>query len=396
MRNGLAMCGVTAWMLGVVVSASAQEVDFDREAGFPVRIGERVILQEEALPEPVDTDNVRAVRDGDVLSLRGPRSRRELKRLDDRLEYTFRFELPASSDAWTYSLKIPLPAGTTVRVTHGFYRKTRHTPLIVGASDQELAFVRFIEVRGRTSFAIDTDPGGAWQDLANFDKQLRITRVVAEPNGLRLLFRRPWNHFGGGRMNVKLVCYGERVSFETLHPFHRSSYKTPLDALHWLDFTTHERAKQPMSMGAEPFDTERGYGWIDPPASLRVVYRGEQKALIDAGLVAASEPATFRMHCPPGDYLLTVTVGDLEGAVGPMSLAVNGEPWLDGLEVATGDFQSRTTAVTVNEARTIDLALDGEPWALNGVIVQPLRLAHEDYQTRRPWWHHELEPRDMD
>ena len=367
----------------------AEPLRFDEQDGLPVKRGDNIVIEKAALPFEIDWDALHRVDADNVFGLIGPASREEYADLGDRLEYTFEFRVPADPGKVTYQLRIPLPHGTVARVTHGSYRDTTHTDVVAGQTEKNIPFARFLTVESAGGdFSIDLDPMGAWQDDTDFDKQLRTCWVREAEEGLHIAFVRGWNKWGGGRLRAKLVIYPNLVAFETPHPFHLSSYKTPLETLYFLDFTNRPRTKPPVSVGVEAFNENLGYGWVDPAADLKIIDR-YPKGLMHASYATSNYPGTFRMLTPPGDYLLTLIVGDKDESAGPMSLSV-ADQTIGDFHVEPGGFISKTILVQPTEG-VIDIGVQGEKWILNGVILQPLMMSQEDYQQRRSWWIQSLE-----
>jgi len=394
-KKWIAQVALVCILVGALASASqiasGAELQFDAAKGLPIRLGNQVLVESATQSWPSE-NNPKILRTENLLTFLGKYSRREFARLDDRLEYTFQFNLPQSDETLSYCLSLPLPHGTAVTITHGDYSRVAKTDkLITGGEDQTIASARFITVPqfgAVAGFSIDLDPEGAWQDSADFDKPIRQSQVKITSDGLQICFVRPWNKWGHGRIKAKLVFYPQPVTFETQHPYSVAGYKQPLEPLYFLDFTNHIRTKSPFSIGKEIFDAQRGYGWLAPPSDLKIVDR-LPKALLHSGFATAAHRAVFQMKAPPGDYLLTVIAGDLEKPVGPMKVSVNGQPWLADLQSETAQFAAPHTVVSTSDS-IISIALKGEPWVLNGIILQPLMMASEDYHTRQRWWRQEV------
>jgi hypothetical protein len=389
---GAALLGAMAGVLLLAGQmASGAELRFDAEKGFPISLGDTVLIESETQSWP-ESGKAKVLRSEKLLTLPGEYSRREFAGLGDRLEYTFQFNLPPSDEAHTYCLSLPLPRNRKVLVTHGDYSRLAKTDeFTIGDKNQTLTFARFITVppSGEVAgFSIDLDPAGAWQDFGDFDKPIRQSRIKITDEGLQICFARSWNKWGHGRIRAKLVFYPQPVAFETLHPYSVAGYKQPLEALYFLDFTSRERTRPPLSVGTQAFDAQRGYGWPAPPAALKIVDRSPA-ALLHSGFATADQRAVFQMQAPPGDYLLTVIAGDLEKPVGPMKISVNGQQWLDNLKSEAAQFAAPHTVISTADGR-IALAVEGAPWVLNGIILQPLMTASEDYRVRQKWWRHDM------
>jgi hypothetical protein len=389
--NFVAFVFLLAGVFAMARSSAAQTLAYDDKAGLPLRLGQQVIVEKQTQSWPAEQKETVA-RTPQTLTFLADYSRREFARVEDRLEYSFQFNLPATMEQLSTCLFLPLVAGTPVQVTHGHYSRVAVTEtVVVGETEKSLGTVRFISVptRGEVAgFAVDTDPGGSWQDSADFDKQVGQCRVEVTPTGLRLCLARSANRWGQGRIQAKLVFYPKAVAFETIHPFSISGYKQALQPLYFLDFTNRKRDKTPFSVGPETFDASRGYGWVQAAAGLKIIDR--MKALLHGGFASGMQPATFRMVAPPGDYFLTVAVGDTQNAVGPMNIVLNGRPWLQNLQVARAAIENRHTVVQPTDGM-VTLQLTGNPWVLNSVALQPLLLAHEDFQMRRSWWNHNID-----
>ncbi len=378
-------------LLGMSNAAGAGEFSFDAEHGLPIRLGSQIVLDKQTQSWPAG-EHEKILRAPNTLTLFGKYSRKEFVSHGDRLEYSFQFNLPATQDGLSSCLFFPLSKGANVEVLHGGHSRIATTSLVtVGESAEAIKLVRLITVKGTgpgEGFTIDTDPAGAWQDSADFDKQLGQSEVSVTPRGLRLCFTRGANRWGQGRIQAKVIFYSTPQKFESLHPFAQSGYKQPLQPLYFLDFTNRTRTNAPFSVGKESFDTQRGYGWVNPTPELVIVDRG-LKALLHGGFATGKLPATFQMAAPPGDYFLTIAVGDLENAIGPMNIMVNDKAWIQGLSLGKARIENRHTVVSPTNG-IISLSLTGAPWVLNSVALQPLMLEREDFQMRRSWWNYDV------
>ncbi len=69
-----------------------------------------------------------------------------------------------------------------------------------------------------------------------------------------------------------------------------------------------------------------------------------------------------------------------------MQVKINGQECLHDFSLDAGRFANPHFAVEALDGR-IEIELEGARWVLNGVFVQPLMTAQEDFHLRRSWWH---------
>lgn len=365
-------------------AAWAQSVSFDAGTGLPIRIGDRVVL--EVVREPLPDATARRLEGETGYTLLRPSVRQEFALAGARGEYTFEYHLPASDGAFEYLLHVPLEIGDQVRVSHGSYRYTSHDAFTIGNATNNFVMARFIEVSSaRGTFAIDLDPLGSWQDGADLDAAMRTCRVRATEAGLDVAFVRGANQWGGGRIMGKLVVHPVPTPFEQIHPFNTSSYKTSVASQHFLDFTGAGK----FATGLQPYDAERGHGWVDANDTMKLVrYRG--KALFHSALIRGEQSATYRLKAEPGWHMLTLHFGDREQPVGPLRVTVNGIHRVIGLELEPARFTAKRMIVECQDGM-IDIEFAGRPWSIAGLILQPLLTRQEDYLYTRPWWNQKID-----
>ncbi|MCA9176491.1 MAG: hypothetical protein KDB14_18515, partial [Planctomycetales bacterium] len=118
-----------------------------------------------------------------------------------------------------------------------------------------------------------------------------------------------------------------------------------------------------------------GVGWLTPQQSFD---RGPQAGY--AGSLRrdghyGSVPSTLRAEVAPGDYIVSVTLGDAGLAADQVSVNVNGSPLAAGVTTLAGEFYQGLVPITVGPAGLIDIEIDdlaGDPyWRLNGLEIVP-------------------------
>lgn len=96
---------------------------------------------------------------------------------------------------------------------------------------------------------------------------------------------------------------------------------------------------------------------------------------------------TFSFRCANGLYLVTLIIGDADAATSDFDVLAEGEIKLQQKKLNKEEFKSQLFAVRVKDGR-LDLTFHAlkEYWLVNGVILQPLIYATEDYTFLKPWW----------
>ena len=352
-----------------------------------------------AMPKDPRTDaSARVVAEKNGYSVLGEGIRKEFAVFDDRLEYTFDFAMPPGPPV-EMTVLLPLPEDGTATVTSGrTYTRPRDKTTIKGAELKSVkpgasyGPLQYVAIRSGTyTLSVDTFPAGANSEDASYaESPLRIFSGRPVEKGIEVVaaIYRGYSGFGS-HLKGKIVFYSDGRPYEGVHPFIWANEYGALEKYIQLVFTD----KKPKSRGeATPFGTEayspeRKYGWTAGVSGLKL-QTSSLNSPIHGSFITSGEPAKFRIDAPPGYYFLTLNIGNADGAAGPFRVKVDGEERLPRVELDKGRFRNESLLLkTTAPSFEVEFeGIDGAPWLLNGLVVEPLGTLNEDFTFTRPWW----------
>ena len=343
--------------------------------------------------------------------VRGNGVRKEYAFFDDRLEFTFDFDM-ANPAGKSLRVFVPLPVDAEATITHG---RTHPAPPSQDArSIYDLKFgvqgplpppeaqagalfpLRYVSVRAKDyALSVDVHPGGAIsEDPSYAELPLRMYSVLPTAEGIYISasLSAGYARFPG-RIKGKIIFYADGRPFEQVHPFAYAAEYGTLEKHVALDFSPRpqRRRSDPLPFATEAYDAQRGYGWTTDPADLKAVDTA-LGAPIHGSHVGSASPGAFRADVPPGYYFVTLNFGSIDEPTGPMRVSVNGKARLERIVLDAGRYLNRAILVKAEgDSLVIDFAgLDGASWLLDGLTVEPLGTLNEDFVFTRPWWHFDL------
>ncbi len=393
----IALFTATVFLLTGVTTMLAngqQPFSVSPDEGFAVKLNGVVIA---TLKDPCADPAAKLTPEANGFTVLGADLRKEFALFENRIEYTFDFALPAPA-AQTLSIFLPLPEDATATVTHGMTDIAPPPKESFAGGNQttqgkSVSPLRYITVKSeKSSFSVDTQPMGACgEDRSYAETPLRIFRCRRSSEGLEISAAIPAGYVGyPAHLKGKVIFYVDARSFEEVHPFAYAFHYGALERYLSLDFTDRKprRKTDPTPTAAQPYSSERKYGWLSDPAAL-VVRSTSLPTSVHGAFITSDHPAKFRIDAPAGYYYLTLNFGNADGPTGPLRVRVNGEERLSRVQLDKGRFKNESLLVKLySPPMLLELeGLDGAPWLLNGLIVEPLGTLNEDFTFTRPWWH---------
>ncbi|MBI1762078.1 MAG: hypothetical protein HYR56_11665 [Acidobacteria bacterium] len=157
---------------------------------------------------------------------------------------------------------------------------------------------------------------------------------------------------------------------------------TPAQSSHRFDFGPGQTAAGYTQVLPETlYNQERGYGF-EPGAALKGVVRDGKDAL-RSDLITSTQPFYFSVAVPPGNYRVTVTLGDQAEATATTIKAELRRLMLESVATSKGQFITRSFIVNVRtpqfpggEVRLKDREKTTEWWAWDEKLTLEFNGAH--------------------
>ncbi len=196
------------------------------------------------------------------------------------------------------------------------------------------------------------------------------------------------------RLRLKFIFYAPPRPFRELHPYVLMNYRYAFEKAVRIDFTDvpapvkKNKSGRWRTIATQPYSRDAGCGWLGDSGHLNARSAPPLEPP-HGGSVGAHRPGRFRIDVPPGHYYLTLNAGDPDGALGPMSVRVNGAPRVEHWRLDPGRFDARLLWI-ISSRDHIEIefqGIDGAPWRINGLTLSALGTLAEDFTLTRPWWH---------
>ena len=315
--------------------------------------------------------------------------RKEVAVRQDAVEITFWDQLDpyTGARAMRYTLCIPAAflSGMKYRAVVGRGDRTQFREGTLSEDKKDGAILpgsRYIAFSGRgKELRFDFDPRGAngacgvARQYWHFAKAQGFYRFSAWMWGLRF----------GTRQSTKVVISFGPDNFAEIHPLYHDWYDRPLKPSLFLDFGGDACSRGSSPAGRELYSDKKGHGW-ERAKGLEVVDRKGPRTL-RRDFIKGRSDNTFDIKCKNGLYIATLIIGDTSRAVKAFDVYAEGELKLQQKALDRGQFKSQSFAVRVEDEKlNLKFHAPKDSWLINGVILQPLIYASEDYTFLKPWW----------
>ena len=331
-------------------------------------------------------------KDSDKLQLR-----REVALFKDgHMELTVRMRLfPYSNDpertSFNYEFRVPAEAldnATYKAVRDRVFRIKRIEGTL--RADQKNGMIisqcRFLALQTKYGdFVMDFDPYGviAMGDYMKYGGPTGVWNVIKSGSDFVFAFGMTARAHGSIATG-KMLLYEGPFDYDVKHPHQKWQYNGPTPAMYQYTFGTTADIEGFVKADTLAYDRDRGFGWLNGKGLKRI--QSDAPDII-ANCVVSESADEFRMDVTPGYYVATVRIGCNGQAVGPVTIAMNGEAKARDVRVAADDTKTLIFSGHVSaKDGQLRLQFSGAPWAVRSLVVHPVIYDNEDFTFSRGLW----------
>lgn len=248
--------------------------------------------------------------------------------------------------------------------------------------------VRYIAFKSHgLNLVFDINPYGATQlytDYVFSGEPIAVCSVSKSANTLDFTFFSRAHGNNGGLYSAKVLIYEAEWDFLEKHPYQMWKYTGGPEPLVKYAFGT----KMPKGFkkgGLTVFDSKNKFGWNDV-SGLKEEEK-DRENIFKNNISLPGGERTFFIKAHPGCYVITLSCGDADKAIGPFDVFMGDKLVAGNITIPAGKNKIITGSQYVQEQDPrIKITLKGASWAVNTVVTQVFIYQNEDYVINRKYW----------